>query len=66
MVAETPDDAAMHYDYACVLALTGSPRAAMRHLKRALELDKTLASFAKNDPDLASLRNDPDQRLTTR
>ncbi|BCW96564.1 MAG: DUF1028 domain-containing protein [Fimbriimonadales bacterium] len=67
MVAETPDDAAMHYDYACVLALTGSPRAAMRHLKRALELDKTLASFAKNDPDLASLRNDPEfQRLTTR
>ncbi len=67
MLAETPDDAVLNYDYACVLALTGSPRAALRHLKRALELDKTLAGFAKDDPDLASLRNDPEfQRLTTR
>lgn len=67
MLAETPDDALLNYDYACVLALTGSPRAAMRRLKRALELDRTLASFARNDPDLASLRNDPEfQRLITR
>jgi uncharacterized Ntn-hydrolase superfamily protein len=67
MLAETPDDAVLHYDYACVLALSGSPRAALRHLKRALELDKTLVTFAKDDPDFASLRNDPEfQSLITR
>jgi hypothetical protein len=50
-----------------VLALAGSPRAALRHLKRALELDKTLVNFAKDDPDFASLRNDAEfQSLITR
>ncbi|MCS7209622.1 MAG: DUF1028 domain-containing protein [Fimbriimonadales bacterium] len=60
MLKETPDDAVLHYDYACVLALTGSPKAAVRHLKRAFELDRTLLNFAKDDPDLKSLRNDPE------
>ena len=58
---------AVGYDYACVLALSGSPRAALHHLKRALELDPTLARLAKEDPDLASLRNNPEfQSLITR
>ncbi len=67
MLQETPDDAVLLYDYACVLALTGSPKAAIRHLKRAFELDRTLISFAKDDPDLQSLRNDPEfQQLIQR
>lgn len=67
LVAETPDDPALHYDYACVLALSGSPRAALRHLKRALELDPALANLAKEDTDLARLRDDPEfQKLITR
>lgn len=67
MLQETPDDPVLLYDYACVLALTGSPKAAIRHLKRAFELDRTLAAFAKDDPDLNSLRNDPEfQQLIAR
>ncbi|GIV05227.1 MAG: hypothetical protein KatS3mg016_0802 [Fimbriimonadales bacterium] len=67
MLQETPDDPVLLYDYACVLALTGSPKAAIRHLKRALELDRTLAAFAKDDPDLSALRNDPEfQQLIAR
>ncbi|MFN3689291.1 MAG: DUF1028 domain-containing protein [Fimbriimonadales bacterium] len=67
MLQETPDDAVLLYDYACVLALTGSPKAALRHLKRAFELDRTLKSFAQDDPDLKSLRDDPEfQQLIQR
>lgn len=67
MIQETPDDPGLLYDYACVLALTGSPKAAIRHLKRALELDRTLIPFAKDDPDFNSLRNDPEfQQLMAR
>lgn len=67
LIAETPEDAALHYDYACVLTLSGSPRAALRHLKRALELDPALANLAKEDSDLASLRSEPEfQKLITR
>jgi uncharacterized Ntn-hydrolase superfamily protein len=67
MLQETPDDPVLLYDYACVLALTGSPKAAIRNLKRAFELDRTLLNFAKDDPDLKSLRNDPEfQQLMQR
>ncbi len=67
MLQETPDDPVLHYDYACVLALTGSPKAAIRYLKRAFELDRTLRNFAKDDPDLKALQNDPEfQQLMQR
>ncbi|MFN4032725.1 MAG: DUF1028 domain-containing protein [Fimbriimonadales bacterium] len=60
IIRDAPDDANAHYNYACILALANSPKAALRRLKRAFELDKNLARLATSDPDLASLRNTPD------
>lgn len=60
IIREAPDDANAHYNYACILALAGSPKAALRHLQRALELDPKLASLAAGDPDFESIRNTPE------
>ncbi len=60
IIRDAPDDANAHYNYACILALANSPKAALRSLQRAFELDKNLARLATSDPDLASLRNTPD------
>ncbi len=60
IIRDAPDDANAHYNYACILALSGSPKAALRHLKRALELDRNLVRIAVGDPDFASLRNNPE------
>lgn len=57
IVREAPDDATVRYNYACMLALAGSPKAALRELRRALELDATLARFAASDPDFRSIRD---------
>jgi len=60
IIRDAPNDANAHYNYACILALAGSPKAALRHLERALELDRDLVRIAVNDPDFASLRNNPE------
>jgi len=60
IIREASDDANAHYNYACILALAGSPKAALRHLQRALELDPKLASLAAGDPDFESIRNTPE------
>jgi uncharacterized Ntn-hydrolase superfamily protein len=52
-----PDDANAHYNYACMLALSGSPQAALRHLRRALELDAGLVRLAERDPDFKSIQD---------
>ncbi|GIV07300.1 MAG: hypothetical protein KatS3mg017_0502 [Fimbriimonadales bacterium] len=60
IIRDAPNDANAHYNYACILALAGSPKAALRHLKHALELDRALVRIALNDPDLNPLRNKPE------
>lgn len=60
IIRYVPNDANAHYNYACILALAGSPKAALHHLKRALELDTSLVRIAVGDPDFASLRNNPE------
>ncbi len=60
IIRDAPNDANAHYNYACILALAGSPKAALRHLKRALELDRNLVRIAVGDPDFASLRDNPE------
>lgn len=60
IIRDAPDDANAHYNYACILALSNSPQAALRHLRRALELDRSLVRIAVGDPDFASLRNNPE------
>lgn len=60
IIRDAPNDANAHYNYACILALAGSPKAALRHLKRALELDRNLVRIAVGDPDFAPLRDNPE------
>ncbi|MFQ3611237.1 MAG: DUF1028 domain-containing protein [Fimbriimonadales bacterium] len=57
ILREMPDDANAHYNYSCILALAGEGDQAIKHLQRALELDRSLVRIAVRDPDLRSLRN---------
>ncbi len=60
IIRELPNDANAHYNYACMLALSGERKAALQHLQRALELDASLVRIAERDGDLQSLRNLPE------
>ncbi|MCS7185510.1 MAG: DUF1028 domain-containing protein, partial [Armatimonadota bacterium] len=54
-----PDQAVLHYDLACYLALMGQKEKALRALERAIQLDPGLKSVAQKDEDLKSLRGEP-------
>ena len=56
MVVRAPDLAEGQYNYACALARLGDAPAAIDHLRAALRLDGDLASHARQDEDLKSLR----------
>lgn len=45
-----------HYNLACYECALGNLDLARVHLERSFELDKKYKDFAKNDPDLAALR----------
>lgn len=47
---------APHYNLACGYALTGQPEQALTELRRALALNPALIAYAREDADLASLR----------
>jgi len=47
------------YNLACFYALNGDPDAALRTLAEALRLTPRLTEWSKQDPDFASLRDDP-------
>ncbi len=54
-----PDQAVLHYDLACYLALLGQKEQALNALERALKLDPSLAVLAQKDEDLKELRTEP-------
>ena len=56
LVVRAPDLAEAQYNYACALARLGDAPAAIDHLRAALRLDGELASHARQDEDLKSLR----------
>jgi hypothetical protein len=56
LVVRMPDLAEGQYNYACALARLGDASGAMDHLAAALRLDASLASHAREDDDLKSLR----------
>jgi tetratricopeptide (TPR) repeat protein len=55
-----PDHPGLLYVVACAEALAGRPDDAIAHLRRALELRPTLNEAARDNADLASIRDRPD------
>src|SRR5207249_4524472 len=53
-----PDSPSLHYNLACLEALEGNAEAALGELRRALDREPDLARYAREDEDLAGLRED--------
>lgn len=60
-----PDGPTLHYGVACLEALSGERAKALAALRRTLELEPELKLWAREDDDLASLREDPEFRALT-
>jgi tetratricopeptide (TPR) repeat protein len=58
-VEREPDRAVLRYHLACFDSLSGDREAALDHLRRAVELDPEIATWAANDSDLDAIRDDP-------
>ena len=65
-LARYPDSARLHYWSACWEALAGRRETALERLRRALDLDPTLARWAADDEDFDSIRDDPPSRPSRR
>jgi TolB-like protein/Flp pilus assembly protein TadD len=59
-LALSPDDSVMLYNGACLYARLGEKRRAVDTLRQAIEAGVTNFSWMRNDPDLTSLRGEPD------
>jgi hypothetical protein len=59
-----PDAWQGQYHLACFAALDGEPESALDHLLRAVEMDEQAATWAADDEDFDSIRDDP--RFPTR
>jgi tetratricopeptide (TPR) repeat protein len=59
LLADDPPYGALYYNTACFEARAGRTDDALAHLRRAVELSPTLAALAREDDDLASLREQP-------
>jgi tetratricopeptide (TPR) repeat protein len=57
-----PEAAGLRYNLACCEALVGRGDAAVRDLRRAIELEERFREFARDDEDFASIRDRPDVR----
>jgi tetratricopeptide (TPR) repeat protein len=51
-----PDFPGLHYNAACMRALTGEAQLALEHLRRAIELRPRFAELAKSDSDFDGIR----------
>jgi tetratricopeptide (TPR) repeat protein len=58
-LAEKPGHPALLYNLACAEARAGERDAALEHLAAAVEARETLRERAREDDDLASIRDDP-------
>jgi mannose-6-phosphate isomerase-like protein (cupin superfamily) len=60
-IGRHPDAWQGHYNAACIEARWGDPDAAIKHLKRSVELDSDATKkAAAGDPDFATIRDRPD------
>lgn len=57
-----PQSASLHYNQACLEVLQGRRDDALRSLRTALELRPEVREWAREDDDLAGLRDDPEVR----
>jgi hypothetical protein len=57
-----PESALLHHDLACLEAVGHRRDSAMASLRKALELRPEVTEWAREDPDLESLRDDPEFR----
>jgi quercetin dioxygenase-like cupin family protein len=58
-LAARPDHAPLLFNLACLESRAGRRADAIRHLRRAVELDTTLAEHAAEASDLDAIRDDP-------
>ena len=56
LIAGDPPYGAVYYNTACFESRAGRIEAALAHLRRAVELDPSLAELARSDDDLAAVR----------
>jgi hypothetical protein len=54
-MARYPENATLPYNLACMHALSGDEPAALAALSRAIALDPAARTWARSDPDFASL-----------
>lgn len=59
LVKLRPSDPLVHYNLACSLALLAKKEAALKTLRRAVELGYRDFRFIREDRDLESIRHDP-------
>jgi tetratricopeptide (TPR) repeat protein len=59
VVEANPQSAGSLYNLACAEAMLGEKDAALEHLARAVKLHPPFAESAREDDDLASIRDDP-------
>jgi tetratricopeptide (TPR) repeat protein len=59
LLAEDPPYSAVYYNTACFESRAGRIDAALVHLRRAVELSPDVAELARDDEDLAALREHP-------
>jgi tetratricopeptide (TPR) repeat protein len=59
LIADDPPYAAVYYNTACFEARAGRIDDALAHIQRALELNPSLIGLAREDEDLAALREQP-------
>jgi len=59
-LAENPDHAGLHYNYACFASLAGETGdETFEHLRRAVELNPPFRTQARADDDFVPVRDDP-------
>jgi tetratricopeptide (TPR) repeat protein len=59
LIAANPRSGLLFYNVACCESLTGHPKEALEHVRKAIELSEQFRDYAKNDSDLDAIRSDP-------
>ena len=61
-----PNEAILHYNLACYLALDGQRERPLRYLRQAVDLDDSFLEHARGEEDFDSIRDEPEFRVKAR